>query len=127
MQIKTVLKSLLAINLACCAFASHADIKVTNHTGYYGTAKTNFTPCSSISPKGVMQPYGTLEVSQSVLNSFCKVIDCKVDLYISKNCSGPKVAVVTISAKSGIKSIEHKMRNKVHVTGRGNFAVINPA
>lgn len=113
--------------LCSIVISAHANVNVTNHTDYFGTAKTNLSPCSSISPKGILHPHSTMNIEQSLIKSFCGVFDCNVEVFLNKSCQGKRVAIVKMNAKTGIKSIQNYGRDKVSITGGHLNLTVNPA
>ena len=127
MFVKKFAKWSSVLFLAALSSQAAASIVIENHTSYYGTAKMDFTPCSSISSSGVLKPYSRLEVSDAVVKSFCGIFDCSVNLYLSANCSGGRIGVVKVSPRKGITSIRSFANGKIRISGGGKYAVIDPA
>lgn len=115
-----------AVCMVAISATAYANIKIDNHTGFYGTGKMDLTPCSSISSSGVLKPYGSLDIPKAAIDTFCGLFDCMVDLYMSNNCSGKRVAVARVNARKGIVSIKSLDTSKVRISGRGNYASVDP-
>lgn len=104
--------------LSSSSFASN-DLNVENHTNAYATAKTRTSPCSAIAGSaGVLKPHGNLNISDFVIGMYCND-QCDVDLYLTKNCSGPSASTAHIKHDQGVVSINNHNQGKVHVTGSG--------
>lgn len=102
MKIKTLIAACL---ISMPLMASAADIDITNNTDNYGTGSINGT-CSTIAgDKGVISPGQTLTVPQIAFDMLCFGMDCTADIYLSKNCTGKKVATADIDPDDGIISV----------------------
>lgn len=122
-----LIRKLVFAGLACLAFAnSYANIRIDNHTGYYGTAKMDFTPCSSISSSGVLKPYSSIDVPKAAVDAFCGLFDCTVNLYLGPNCNGKPIGVAKVNARRGITSVRTFTTSQVVISGHGNYGSIDP-
>lgn len=104
-----VLTSVLIIGLSTIPLISHAGIKIDNRTSQYSTASINGT-CSAPFANGITQPHQVNYVEDRLINTLCGFTAdaCLAKVYMTADCnkSGPQVATVTYSIKSGIRNIE---------------------
>jgi hypothetical protein len=104
--------------LSSSSFAYH-ELNVENHANVYATAKTRTSPCSSLAGStGILKPHGNLTVSDFVMGMYCNN-QCDVDLYLTKNCSGPSASTAHVKHDDGVVSISNHNQGNVHVTGSG--------
>ncbi|RDI46058.1 hypothetical protein [Aquicella lusitana] len=126
---KTILKGLLAIGIGIPAFAQAADLVITNNTNQDSTVIANKGACSypALGEVGITRAHKSNTVPESKLKLACMAnkSDCKADVYMTSNCSGPIIAtasfeVVTKDGKpgQGLKSIQIK-DSAYAVTGGG--------
>lgn len=117
-----------AIVLASCItflpLLAKADISVRNNTNGYGTAKTSMSPCSSSVEAGVIKPKSALDIPQYVLDLYCP-FGCDVFLYMTKNCSGNKIATVTIDNQKGVVRVNNHNVQGYVVSGGGNVVNVD--
>lgn len=119
-----LLSSLLA--LPCFASAETTPhITIDNNTSAYGTGKLDFGGCSSnIVKNGVIQPHGSMTLPDQIF-MFCPNT-CKAHIYMTKNCTGPEVAQVTLSKAKGVTSIVNLDQSHYMLVGSGEHVTINP-
>ena len=108
------------------AFALH-DITVANNTDSYITGKTKTSPCSSVvGDKGIFKPHSVATVYQIVEDLYCSH-SCDGEVYASKNCTGSKIATVTLDPHTGLKNLRI-LDNHYRVVGDNyNVALENTA
>jgi len=132
MSFKSKLISVLAaISAGCLPLAAQASaLTVVNNTDHDSTTVTNGFMCSSKLPggNGITRAHTTNVISENTINIAClrNKENCKADVYMSNNCSGPIVATVIFSTKSGIKDVAMKS-NTYHITAQGFYIQMDPA
>ena len=106
LKISTIAASLLIIPAVGLA----GDLNIINNTDAPSTSVINGGFCSSFIPNGtgITQPHSTNVVSDRVVKGACWINEknCVADVYMTKDCSGPVVAKVTLNTFEGIKSVE---------------------
>lgn len=106
---------------------SYADITFVNNTDYYFTASTHLSPCSSVARgDGILAPHGQATIPKAILSSFCKFFSCDVNVFMSKDCSGKRVAAITMNTRKGITDIKNYDRQRVIFSGSGSNGSANP-
>lgn len=102
-----------------------ADITVNNASNAFATANMDFSPCSSIvGDAGMMKPKTNLTVPKAVTDMYCGIKPCQANVYLSKNCSGKKIAVVTVDKDKGVIDIKNYSADYAF-SGSGNSIVLN--
>lgn len=91
--------------LICSPLTAQADMLLTNKSSAPATAIAGLSPCSNIAGnKGIAQPHSTLTVPQAVLDVYCPS-SCEASIYMSKNCSGHRIAIITANKTKGVTKI----------------------
>ena len=106
---------------------AHASLTIDNQTDFSSTAILNNATCSTIlGSEGVTKPHDVNTVSDAKVALGCILnrSNCTAKLYMTDNCKGDVVAVVTFDTGKGIKSIENKNVNGFVVSGSGFSAKI---
>lgn len=123
-RIKHFLLSTVILTVAAPTLA-FADVSVTNTSSAFYTANMDLSPCSSIiGDKGIMKPHSALSIPKAVIDLYCGIKPCEAQVYLSKNCSGKKIAKVTIAKDKGVTNIENYDSDYV-ITGLGNTVTIS--
>lgn len=98
-----------------------ADLTIVNNTNRDSTSIINGGACSTIlGAHGITRAHSTNVVPSSVVTFACLAnrSNCKADVYMTANCTGPVVATAYFDTKSGIKVVTlHD--NSYTVTGGG--------
>jgi hypothetical protein len=106
---RTILSSALGL-LAMPALALANNLVIHNNTDFPSTTVINDGVCSNFLPGGVgiTQPHSTNTVPSVTVHSACWADreNCRATIYITNDCTGPVIAKVVLSTKSGVKSIE---------------------
>ena len=116
--------SVLAATLACCfSVSAYADATVRNNTDTVATAYVSGSCSSMAGDEGIMKPHSSVVVPQWVLGFFCG-FGCDAQVYMSNNCSGPKIATIHADSISGITNVNNHNVKGFRVTGSGFSASI---
>ncbi len=86
-----------------------ADLTVTNNTDVNATGIINGGFCSSsFGDQGIIKAHNSITIYKQQLELACglNTIRCTTDLYMSNDCSGPKVGTIVLSVESGVISAE---------------------
>lgn len=101
-----------------------ADVSIANNTNAAATALTTTSPCSSAAgDQGVIKPHSNVVVPQWVVGLYC-AFGCDINVYISNNCGGPKIATIHATADRGVTNINNHHVNGYKVVGSGFSASI---
>jgi len=87
--------------------AQAADLTISNQTQHDSTCVINDGACSTIlGESGVTHPHQTNVISSNKIKFACLLnrSNCKADVYMTANCTGPKIATVIFDTNSGIKT-----------------------
>lgn len=127
---KSLFSGLLAIGISLPLFAQAADLTIVNNTYCPSTTITNNGACSTIlGDSGVTKPHSTNVVTAAKIFIACIVNqkNCKADIYMTDDCTGPKVATVTFDIyDAGIKSIlNYNTKIKYAVSGSSFHAELD--
>lgn len=102
--------------------ANAGDLIVNNHTDYDSTSIINNGSCSTIlGEMGISRKHTDHNVvpdSKVRFACFLNKKNCKADVYMSANCTGPKIATVLFDVDTGIKSIQ-MLDPKFQIIGSG--------
>lgn len=85
-------------------FAS--DLTIVNDTNRDSTSIINHGLCSTIlGDSGVTKAHSTNVVAASTVKKACffNKTNCQADVYMTNNCTGPKVATVIFDISTGVK------------------------
>lgn len=119
MRIKKLI-FMLGIVLSSTPLYAHAhEISMKNNTKAYATGKLESltkSPCSSTVSGGVVQPNGSVNLPQSVLDLYCGIKTCTGYVYVTKNCSGEAIATVTIDKEKGVTNVHNNNVQGYYVT-----------
>ena len=113
---------ILTLSFSFISFA-YADLKITNNTNTPATSVINNGSCSDNLPNGygVTQPHSTNAVPDWIIKLACLMHtkDCKAEVHMTNNCSGPVIASVIFDTKKGVQSIQNKDVDGYVVSGSG--------
>jgi hypothetical protein len=105
----SMLSSALSL-LVLPTFALADNLVIHNNTDFPSTSIINDGVCSNFLPGGVgiTQPHSTNTVPSVTVHSACWADreNCHATIYITTDCTGPAIAKVVLSTKTGVKSIE---------------------
>lgn len=95
---------------------SHANaLTIRNNTNFDSTSKINDGPCSSsiLGAKGVTKAHSTNVISDKMILLACYAnrSNCKADVFMTNNCSGPQIATVVFDVNTGVKSVSMQSNN----------------
>jgi len=103
-----------------------ADITARNDSDVYATASIPPGICSSLAgSKGIIAPHQSITVSQGIVNMNCSIGPCVASIFPSRNCSGKKIATITVYGNRGIVDIKNHDSKRYVVTGGGNQATLS--
>ena len=117
-----------SVCLSSMAFAS--DLTLINHSNHDSTSVMNNGPCSAdiLGDKGVTRAHSINVVPDKILNTACILnkLNCKAEVHMTSDCTGPIIATVILDVKKGIKSITpSKNTDGYTVTGSGFTATVD--
>jgi hypothetical protein len=86
-----------------------ASLSITNDTNHDSTSIINHGPCSTIlGESGVTRAHTTNVIAENILARACMFnkTNCQADVYMTSNCTGPKIATALFNIYTGVKSVE---------------------
>lgn len=108
----------MGLSTPLAALATQSDLTISNNTKQYSTCVINNGPCSSVlGAEGVTSPgEQNHKVSAATINFACSFKkDCVADVYMSKNCTGDKVATLSFNVDSGISAAPKILNSKYKI------------
>jgi hypothetical protein len=127
MSVKKKLMTGMLMLGASLPLMANAGLTITNNTDFDSTSIINNAPiCSSSMTGGVTPAHSVNNVPDKTVWWACitNTTNCTADVYLTNNCTGPKIATVTFDVKTGIKSVV--MHTSDHqITGAGFDIVLN--
>ncbi len=116
------MKSAFFISCSLLSFSCYADVSIANNADKPATGFAGASPCSNTAGTlGIIQPGGNVIVPQEALDLYCSK-GCEVDVFMSKNCTGKKVAAISAN-KTGVVSV-HNFGRGYEIHGSGNTITI---
>lgn len=108
---KSILASALTIGLSLISMQSYAaqSLTIVNNTNQDSTSKINGGLCSTVfGSDGVTKAHSTHVVSDKLVALACmgNSSNCKAEIYMTNNCSGPVVGTAIFDTNTGIKSMD---------------------
>jgi hypothetical protein len=96
------------------------DLTITNDTNRDSTSIINHAACSTLLDGGITKAHTVNIVKEKILFTACFLNrnNCQADVYMTDNCTGPKVATVIFDIYSGLKSIQ-TFDNSYSFSGEG--------
>ncbi|OGT56455.1 MAG: hypothetical protein A3F14_02585 [Gammaproteobacteria bacterium RIFCSPHIGHO2_12_FULL_43_28] len=108
MLTKHLVTGFLAIGISSVSSLVSANpLVLVNDTNFDSTSIINNGACSTImGDTGITKAHTTNTVSEMKIKLAClaNATDCKADIYMTNNCTGPKVAAMYFDTKTGIKA-----------------------
>jgi hypothetical protein len=98
---------LLSALLPLTSYAS--DITFTNNTNLNSTSIINESFCTNtFGDQGIIKAHSSVTIYQSQLALACgsSTVGCTADIYLSNNCTGPKIGSIMISVDDGVNHVE---------------------
>lgn len=86
---------------------TYADITVNNHSDAYGTGMIGGRCSASLGDVGIMRPQGKMTISRTDIVGLCGLRNCEAQVFMTNNCSGAKIATVTINHKGVVNIVNH--------------------
>lgn len=132
MFIKKTAQIAASIIIAALPFtASAAGLTIDNQTDFDSTSVLNNGACSTIlGSDGITKAHTRKTVSESKIRLACigHWSNCKAEVYMSNNCTGPVVATAYFDTKTGLKkeTIQNHS-DKFVIDGEGFTAIIKQA
>lgn len=118
-------KKLITSILCLLPLIAYAEVKIHNNTDAYGTGKIKNGACSStLGDSGVMNPHGSMTLSKLEIISLCGFKTCEAYIYMSKDCSGNKLATVSLNV-DGVKNILNHQPDQFSIWGGGSSMTID--
>lgn len=108
MKIKHV-SCLSLVSLLTSFSVMASDLTIVNNTNRDSTSVINNGPCSDIlGASGITHAHSTNVVPENMIYKGCisNRTNCRADVHMTSNCTGPTVAVVIFDVKRGIKSVQ---------------------
>lgn len=125
---KNIALSLLAISASSISiYAGATDLTIVNNTNQDSTSYINGSPvCSSYIPYGITRAHSTNGIPEDTIAMACMAdtVNCKADVYMTPDCTGPVVATVIFDINQGIKSITPRS-SAYQINGGGFYITIN--
>lgn len=123
---KSIFASALSIGLSLIAAQSFAAqaLTIVNNTNQDSTSKINGGLCSTVfGSDGVTKAHSTHVVSDKIVALACmgNSSNCKADIYMTNNCSGPVIATAVFDTNTGVKSID--VVSDIYKFGIGPFNI----
>lgn len=123
---KKLFISLLSLTIPIISIAD--PLTIINTTNQDSTSVLNGGPCSDIlGEKGITRAHRTNVVDEDIIKKkACKFnkINCKTEVHMTNNCSGPVVAIVILDVNTGIKSVQVDPAQGYNITGNRFTALI---
>lgn len=120
-------KTMLVSFIAACSMpliAQAADLTIVNNTNRDSTSVINNGACSTIlGEHGITRAHSTNVVPSMTVAFACLMnrSNCRADVYMTNNCSGPVVATAFFDVKTGIKSVT--MYDNSYAVSGGGFGI----
>ena len=126
MKLKSLIPLMVLIFTSTTLFADQVAITLTNNTKTYATAFIGKVGCTAdYGDWGIIGPNGdSRTIPQFIVDRFCGN-SCESAIYMTKNCSGPKIATARIEKKNGIVAITNHNVDGYVVSGGGKSAQVN--
>lgn len=121
---KATLIQLIALGISLPLSALAADLTIINNTSADSTSVINNGACSDIlGPSGITHPHATNVVPEKVIAKGCifNKSNCKAEIHMSNNCSGPTVATVIFDIATGIKSVQPAANTYGYIVSGNGF------
>jgi hypothetical protein len=99
---------LLSASLLAMPMTANADLTIVNNTDSDSTCIVNDGMCSNeLGDQGITHAHTSNLILQIELYIACgsNTSNCKADVYMSSNCSGPKVGTVILDINQGISQL----------------------
>lgn len=108
---KSILASALTIGLSFISMQAYAaqSLTIVNNTNQDSTSRINGGLCSTVfGADGVTKAHSTHVVGDKIIALACvgNSSNCKAEIYMTNNCSGPVVGTAVFDTNAGIKSID---------------------
>ncbi len=107
---KNIVTGLLTIGVSMASIHGYAQaLTIVNNTDQDSTSVINGGLCSTVfGSDGVTKAHSTNVVSDKLIALACVLnsSNCKADIYMTNNCSGPVIASAVFDTKTGMKSID---------------------
>jgi hypothetical protein len=100
---------LMSTSLLALPITARADLTIVNNTDQDSTSIVNGGACSTILGEiGITRAHSSNTLDYIIMRIACGMHpnDCVADVYMTDNCSGPKVATVTMDINKGISTIQ---------------------
>jgi hypothetical protein len=105
---KILLTGIATIGLSF-SFLAHAELTVSNQTNQPSTSRINDGYCSTdiLGADGITPPHTSKPIEDWKIDLACmgNYENCKADIYMTNNCTGPAISTVIFSKTSGIKYV----------------------
>jgi hypothetical protein len=116
-----MLKKIILISSLILSTTAHADLTIVNNTDFDSTCVVNDGMCSNeLGDSGITHAHTSNLIEQIQLYIACGIStsNCKADVYMTPDCSGPVVGTVILDLNDGI--------SQVTATGPYKLTAINP-
>ncbi len=95
-------------SLILLATSAHADLNIINNTDFDSTCVVNDGMCSNqLGDEGITHAHSANLISQLELYIACgsNTWNCKADVYMTPDCSGPSIGTVILDINQGISQV----------------------
>lgn len=116
---KRFMKNLIIAVLALPVVATATPLTIINNTNHDSTSIINGGACSnSLGPAGVTKAHSTNLVLDIVIKHICRFTpkNCRADIYMTNNCTGPVVGTAVLDINAGIQSVSSIAPYKIEKT-----------
>jgi hypothetical protein len=120
-------KTLLAIALAAPLSAMAGALTIVNNTDQDSTSVINSGACSDIlGDSGVTRAHTTNVVPENLVAKACifNKVNCKAEIHMTSDCTGPVIATVVFDVKQGIKNIQPSPTPEGYVVSGSGFTAV---
>lgn len=130
LSIKKLLTAAVCIGSLAGSVAFAGGLTIDNRTDYFSTAVINNGACSNKLPfgKGITNPHSVNDINEYLVKFACMsdTHNCKADIYMTNDCSGPVVANATFDVDQGITDFQLQ-DNRFDVKINGYSVIIDNA
>jgi hypothetical protein len=103
-----MLKKIILLSSLIISTAAHATLTIVNNTDFDSTCVVNDGMCSNeLGDQGITHAHTSNLIEQIQLYIACGIStsNCKADVYMTPDCSGPVVGTVILDINEGITQV----------------------
>jgi len=119
-----LLFGLLTLSIAVTSIAVAGDLTIINNTNHDSTSVINGGACSNLlGSEGVTKAHSSNVVPEKIINKACMFnrINCRAEVHMTNDCSGPVVAIVTFDVRTGIKNVTLVNQSEGYIASGSGF------